>query len=92
MSIPTTGLFQIRLIRNDYTVSTLPLLDESNIKEMVSYQRIALSDTVNQLTIYYTDANTGEERSVTVQDLANFMLQGKIVSDEKNILEFQRWL
>lgn len=83
---PTTGLFQIRLIRNDYTVSSLPLLDESNIKEMVSYQRIALSDTVNQLTIYYTDANTGEERSVTVQDLANFAAQGKIVSDEKKYL------
>lgn len=83
---PTTGLFQIRLIRNDYTVSSLPLLDESNIKEMVSYQRIALSDTVNQLTVYYTDANTGEERSVTVQDLANFAAQGKIVSDEKKYL------
>lgn len=83
---PTTGLFQIRLIRNDYTVDSLPLLDESNIKEMVSYQRIALSDTVNQLTVYYTDASTGEERSVTVQDLANFAAQGKIVSDEKKYL------
>lgn len=80
---PTTGLFQIRLVRNDYTVSSLPVLDESNIKEMVSYQRIALSDTVNQLTIYYTDEGTGEERSVTVQDLANFAAQGKIVSDDR---------
>lgn len=83
---PTTGLFQIRLIRNDYNISSLPVLDETSIKEMVSYQRIALSDTVNQLTIYYTDFDTNEERSVCVQDLANFAAQGKIVSAEKKYL------
>ncbi len=83
---PTTGLFQIRLIRNDYNVSSLPVFDETSIKEMVSYQRIALADTINQLTIYYTDFNTGEERSICVQDLANFAAQGRIVSDERKYL------
>jgi len=83
---PTTGLFQIRLIRNDYNISSLPVFDESSIKEMVSYQRIALADTINQLTVYYTDMNTGEERSICVQDLANFAAQGRVVSDEKKYL------
>jgi hypothetical protein len=62
------------------------VLDETSIKEMVSYQRIALSDTVNQLTVYYTDFDTNEERSVCVQDLANFAAQGRVVSDERKYL------
>lgn len=83
---PSTGKFQLKLIRNDYNVSNLPVLDESSIAEMVSYQRIALSDTINQLTVYYTNPDTGEEMSISVQDLANFAAQGRIVSDEKKYL------
>jgi len=83
---PTTGKFEIKLIRNDYNIDSLMVLDESSIKELVSYQRIALSDTINQLTVYYTDFETGDERSVTVQNLANIAAQGKVVTDERKYL------
>lgn len=83
---PTTGKFEIKLIRKDYNINNLMVLDEHSIKELVSYQRVALSDTINQLTVYYTDYETGDERSVTVQNLANIAAQGKIVSDERKYL------
>jgi len=86
---PTTGLFQLKLIgdyNTDYDTASIPLIEERHVKEMVSYQRLSLSDTINQLTVYYTDAETGEERSVCVQNLANFSAQGRVVSEEKKYL------
>ncbi len=85
---PVTGEFVLKLIRGDYLefIDFMPVIDESVVKEMVSYQRTALSDTINQLTVYYTDMETGEERSVCVQNLANIAAQGKIVPDEKKYL------
>lgn len=79
---PTTGKFVLKLIRKNYDVTTLPVFDESNIVSLDSYQRKTLSDTVNQIIVTYQDADSGKNRSVTVQDLANIQAQGQIVSQE----------
>jgi len=81
---PTTGKFYVKLVRDDYTISNLPVLDETNIISLESYQRRTLSDTINQITVKYIEEDTGKEASVSVQDLANIQAQGQIVEDVRN--------
>lgn len=76
----TTGLFTLKLIRPDYTVSSLLVLDETNIKTVDSYQRLGWGETTNEIVVRYTDRVTASSLSVTVQDLANMQAQGNIVS------------
>ncbi len=52
---PITGLFSFTLIRFDYTPGTLPLLDETNVLKVTRFQRPAWAETVNQISIEYTD-------------------------------------
>lgn len=75
---PTTGLFEIKLIRNDYNPATLPSFDTSN-STLESFQRVAIGETVNEVTVTYTDPVTSKNTSVTVHNLANIQSQGGIV-------------
>ena len=52
---PVTGLFSFTLIRFDYTPGTLPLLDETNVLKVTRFQRPAWAETVNQISVEYTD-------------------------------------
>lgn len=65
----TTGLLSLRLIRADYMAGALPVLDGSNILELVDYTTSMVSEAVNQVTVNYVDRENNP-RSVTVQDLA----------------------
>jgi len=76
----TTGLFELKLIRSDYTPTSLPLLDESNVVSLDSYQRAAWGETVNEIVLQYTTADE-KDRSITVQDLGNIQIQGGVVSE-----------
>jgi len=80
---PRTGKMYIKLIRNDYDINNLPLFDESNIKQLKSYKRRTLSETVNQITIIFKNAdNDDKDESVTIQDLGNIQAQGKVVNQD----------
>lgn len=50
---PTDRTLRLRLIRNDYTIGSLPVYDEDDIIEMVSFSRGLWSDTVNEVRIRY---------------------------------------
>ena len=76
----TTGKFVLKLLRADYTVSSLPVFDESNIKKVDSYQRASWGETVNEVTVQHTDRYTARNVALTVQDLANMQIQGAVVS------------
>ena len=79
---PSTGLFVMKLIRDDYVVSTLPVLDESNVSSL-NYERKGWGETVNQVTVKYTDVTTGEDKmTAPVQDIGNIQIQGALVSEE----------
>lgn len=80
----TTGLFKLFPLRADYTAETLPLFDESNIVALESYQRPAITDAVNEITVKFEDVVTGQDGSVTVQNLANITAQGGVVTQPKN--------
>lgn len=77
---PSTGKFTLRLIRDDYDPGTLPVFGPSNIVTLSSYERQGWGETVNELTVVYTDPQTDKPASVTVQDLGNIQAQGQVIS------------
>lgn len=77
---PHTGKYQIRLIRQDYDRDVLPIFNENNISELVSYQRAGWGELVNEVTVKYTDPNSFDETSVTEQNLATIQAQGCVVN------------
>jgi hypothetical protein len=72
----STGKFELYLIRDDYEVSSLFLLDESNVLNVDAYERQAWGETVNELTLKYTSNISWKETAVTAHDLANIEVQG----------------
>lgn len=79
-----TGLFELRLIRGGYNVAALPLFDEDNILQLVSFERPAITDAVNEITVQFDDAATGRQGSIAVQNLANVTAQGGVVTQGRN--------
>lgn len=77
---PSTGLFVLKLIRANYDVATLPVLNPDNVIALESYQRAAWGETTNEIVLIYTKADTFKETSITVQELANIQAQGGVVS------------
>lgn len=68
---PDTGRIGIRLIRDDYDIDTLPVLDMSNVVQVSSLARPDGSDIINQVTINFTDRSTGVDRSITAHNGAS---------------------
>jgi len=83
---PSSGLFTLRLIRDDYDVNSLATLDESNIIKLLEYSRPGLSEAVNQVILTYKDRHTNNDSTVTVQDLALFNVQGSRISTKVKYL------
>lgn len=77
---PKTGKYQIRLIRQDYDRDRLAIFDESNVVELLSYQRAGWGELVNEITVKYTDVDTFEETAITVQNLATIQAQASVVN------------
>ena len=81
---PATGKFALKLIRDDYVRETLPQYGPTNLISAEDYQRQAWGETVNEITVVYTDHATGKESSVTVQDAANIMAQSGVVAQTRS--------
>lgn len=78
---PLTAKYRLKLIRGDYVAASLPLYDESNIQTVESFARAAWGDTTNEITVTWTDPETGKDTATPpVQDLANITAQGRVVS------------
>ena len=75
-----TNKIRLKLIREDYSFSSIPSFDESNISEIKKYQRQHSDETVNSVTIKYHDAASDSEDTVTVHNLEASHRAGKIVS------------
>ena len=80
---PTTGLHTMRLLRDDYNPDTLPFINPSNAK-LSNFKRKAWGEIVNEVTVTYTEPETGKEASVTAQDLAGIAAQGGVVATSRN--------
>lgn len=80
---PATGLFDIKLIRDDYDVDTLFHITPDNAK-LNGFQRKAWGETINELSVTWTNPESEEEETVTAQDLGNMAIQ-EIVSQTKSL-------
>jgi hypothetical protein len=73
-----TGLLTLRLIRNDYTLAMLPILNESNVIELVDFITPTCLETINQVTVNWVDRDNNA-RSTTVQDIAGISRAGRVI-------------
>jgi len=80
---PRTGLFILRLTRDDYTVAAIPVLNESNILALESFERTLPEELVNQVTLSYHDRDTDKSVSISVQDIAGIERNFGEVKDAK---------
>jgi hypothetical protein len=81
---PATGLAYLKLIRADYDVTTVPVLDERNITKLVSYQQVLLANSINEVSVTYHDPATNKDASVTAQNLANVQAQGRVIAQSNS--------
>ena len=80
---PSTGLFTIKLIRDGYSLSGLFIADETNVQSVELFERRGWGDAVNELTVIYRDRDTNQDTPVTMQDIGNAQVQGRVVSETR---------
>ncbi|QIQ65263.1 hypothetical protein 19_00028 [Pseudomonas phage Epa19] len=66
----SSGKFKLKLARGGYNIDTLLVLDESSIERVSDFKRNTVGELTNSITVVYWDASTGQQGSVTVQDIA----------------------
>lgn len=80
---PATGLWTLKLLRDDYDVATLPVFDETN-SVASNRKRRAWGETVNEIVVSYTDPQTEKALTVSSHNLANIQIQGGVVSETRD--------
>ena len=82
---PMLGKFVYRLFRPDYDAATLPLLDETSVTALESWQTPLLDGSVNEVTVLGRDCVTNLEIAATFQNMANVQAQGRVVADRRTL-------
>lgn len=73
-----TGLWEPKLLRNDFVFANLPVLDQNNIAEFDNFTRAHWSETVNHVEVKYTQRGSPENPPPAIaQDRSNFRRQGR---------------
>lgn len=72
----STGKYELLLVRGDYDIEDLESYDEDDIVRVTDYQRQGWGETVNEVTLVYTDPKTRKDTTISMQDLANIDAQG----------------
>ncbi|WVW77412.1 tail protein [Stenotrophomonas phage vB_SmaS_Bhz59] len=75
-----TGLFKLKLIRNDYDLGSLIHLNVDNIDKVTDFSRPAFAELTNSVTVNYWDSPTGTTASKTIQDIALAQMQGATIN------------
>ncbi|MCK2116538.1 phage tail protein [Pseudomonas juntendi] len=66
----TTGRLKLKIVREDYDIATLPVVDSSNIKNLSNFNRGSLDTAVNEVKVKYLSIADGfTERTATAQNL-----------------------
>lgn len=67
---PRTGLFTLKLTRDDYDPATLLELNQTNVIRLESFERTLPEELINQVTLSYHDRTTDKSVSISMQDIA----------------------
>lgn len=76
----STGRFVLKLIRADYDIDDLLVLDESNIEKVDNPSRTAFGELINSVTVAFWNAVTGRDDAVTLNDPAGVQMQGGVIN------------
>lgn len=79
---PSTGKWTLKLLRDDYVLANLLDLNPSNVATVESYSRIAIGETVNEISVVYRDKVDNKDKTVTVQNIGNVQMQGAVVAQK----------
>jgi hypothetical protein len=78
---PESKKIVLKLIRPDYDVEELPVLDETNVVEVIEFGKSLWPETRNQVRVIFEDRYSEYlDRAAFGQDLSNFMFQGERLS------------
>lgn len=73
---PASGQLTLKLARDDFTLSALPILDASSILRVDGFSQPMPGELVSEVQVKFEDQATGEPASVTVQEIAIMDMQG----------------
>lgn len=79
-----TGKIQLKLIRGDYDADDLLELNPSNIESVSDYSRPSPSELINEVVVKYWDHSTGNEATLTIQDIGRIQAFGGVISTTKD--------
>ena len=71
-----TGLWMIKLLRKDYAVSELPVLDERCVRNISNFSRPLYTELVNKVTTRFKNIYSGVEQSISLPNYGLYRLQG----------------
>lgn len=74
-----SGKFELVLIRDDYNIDDLPILDEDSVVEIKRFERAAWGDSANEIVLTYKD-RMEKDVVLTKQNLAAIEIQRGIIS------------
>lgn len=80
---PRTGLYTLKLIRDDYDINNLRTLTPDDT-QLINFQRKLFGETINEIVVTWTNPESEEEETITFQDLGNIAAQGGVVSESRN--------
>lgn len=80
-----TGQLYVKLIRDDQDINTLLVLNPTNCS-LEDYNTVSPGETVNQITVRFTDYKTGKVNAVTAENLKSIYAQGQIISQQIDML------
>src|SRR5690606_13842210 len=81
---PEQGTFEPKLLREDYWIGGRPLLGRDEIGRVERFERAQWGELPNEITVVYTDWATGDEATVSVQNLAAIQLQGGVINQRRD--------
>ena len=75
---PVTGLWKLKLARDDYDIDLVFQLGVDNVKEVSSYTQSTWEDTKNQVSVPFNQRNDDYKGTYGfAQDMANVLIVGK---------------
>lgn len=80
---PRTGLATLKLLRNDYDPDNLPEIGPADAV-LDTFRRKLWGETVNEITISWTNPQSEETETLTYHDPANIAMQGEVVSENRH--------
>lgn len=77
---PSSGLFKIKLIREDYVVDDLPVFGPSEVVEIRNFTKILWEATSNRVRVKFQDRSQQYKDDVVAlaDDFANIRFQGRV--------------